>query len=88
MKQKFDVTGMSCAACSAAVERAVNKLEGVQTAQVNLLANSMQVEYDGAAVDEKCHLPGGGGRRLRRKSLWGQKLKTRRPRDRTRWRRS
>lgn len=39
MKQKFDVTGMSCAACSAAVERAVNKLEGVQAAQVNLLAN-------------------------------------------------
>ena len=52
MKQKFDVTGMSCAACSAAVERAVNKLEGVETAQVNLLANSMQVEYDDAAVSE------------------------------------
>ena len=41
MKQKFDVTGMSCAACSAAVERAVNKLEGVDSAQVNLLANSI-----------------------------------------------
>ena len=52
MKQKFDVTGMSCAACSAAVERAVNKLEGVDTAHVNLLANSMQVEYDAAAVTE------------------------------------
>ena len=52
MKQKFDVTGMSCAACSAAVERAVNKLEGVDAAQVNLLANSMQVEYDEAAVTE------------------------------------
>lgn len=52
MKQKFDVTGMSCAACSAAVERAVNKLEGVKEAQVNLLANSMQVEYDDTAVDE------------------------------------
>lgn len=52
MKQKFDVTGMSCAACSAAVERAVNKLEGVDAAQVNLLANSMQVEYDKAAVTE------------------------------------
>ena len=52
MKQKFDVTGMSCAACSAAVERAVNKLEGVDAAQVNLLANSMQVEYDAAAVTE------------------------------------
>ena len=52
MKQKFDVTGMSCAACSAAVERAVNKLEGVDAAQVNLLANSMQVEYDAATVTE------------------------------------
>ena len=52
MKQKFDVTGMSCAACSAAVERAVNKLDGVDAAQVNLLANSMQVEYDAAAVTE------------------------------------
>ena len=52
MKQKFDVTGMSCAACSAAVERAVGKLEGVKQAQVNLLANSMQVEYDGGAVTE------------------------------------
>ena len=52
MKQKFDVTGMSCAACSAAVERAVNKLEGVDAAQVNLLANSMQVEYDEATVTE------------------------------------
>ena len=63
MKQKFDVTGMSCAACSAAVERAVNKLEGVQAAQVNLLANSMQVEYDGAAVDENaiCRAVEGAG---------------------------
>ena len=52
MKQKFDVTGMSCAACSAAVERAVNRLDGVGAAQVNLLANSMQVEYDEAAVTE------------------------------------
>ena len=43
MKEKYNVTGMSCAACSAAVERAVNKLPGVKSAQVNLLANSMQV---------------------------------------------
>ncbi len=51
MKEKYNVTGMSCAACSAAVERAVNKLPGVKTAQVNLLANSMQVEYDENALD-------------------------------------
>ena len=51
MKEKYNVTGMSCAACSAAVERAVNKLPGVKSAQVNLLANSMQVEYDETALD-------------------------------------
>ena len=51
MKEKFDVTGMSCAACSAAVERAVNKLPGIKQAQVNLLANSMQVEFDESAVN-------------------------------------
>ena len=51
MKEKYNVTGMSCAACSAAVERAVNKLPGVKSAQVNLLANSMQVEYDENALD-------------------------------------
>ncbi len=46
MKQKFDVTGMTCSACSAHVEKAVCKLKGVRTVQVNLLSNSMQVEYD------------------------------------------
>ncbi len=46
MKQKFDVTGMTCSACSAHVEKAVCKLEGVRAVQVNLLSNSMQVEYD------------------------------------------
>ena len=46
MKCKFDVTGMSCAACQAHVEKAVNTLDGVQTAAVNLLANSMVAEFD------------------------------------------
>ncbi len=46
MKQKFDVTGMTCSACSAHVEKSVNKLEGVQHVNVNLLQNSMVVEYD------------------------------------------
>ena len=46
MKCKFDVTGMSCAACQAHVEKAVNALEGVDTASVNLLANSMVAEFD------------------------------------------
>ena len=46
MKQKFNITGMTCSACSAHVEKAVNKLEGVEKAEVNLLANSMSAQYD------------------------------------------
>ena len=46
MKKKYDVTGMGCAACSARVEKSVNKVEGVRKAEVNLLANSMTVFYD------------------------------------------
>lgn len=46
MKEKFDVTGMTCSACSAAVERSVSHLPGVNKVEVNLLANTMQVEYD------------------------------------------
>lgn len=46
MKEKFDVTGMSCSACSSHVEKSVSKLEGVHAVSVNLLTNSMQVEYD------------------------------------------
>ena len=45
-KQKFNITGMTCSACSAHVEKAVNRLEGVKIASVNLLANSMTAEYD------------------------------------------
>ena len=37
MKQKFDITGMSCAACSAHVEKAVRKLEGIRSADVSLM---------------------------------------------------
>ena len=44
MAQKYDVTGMTCSACSAHVEKAVRKVEGVQDVTVNLLTNSMQVE--------------------------------------------
>lgn len=50
MKQKFDVTGMTCSACSAHVEKAVRKLEGIDTVNVNLLKNSMVVEYDETAL--------------------------------------
>ncbi|MBP3520910.1 MAG: cation-translocating P-type ATPase, partial [Oscillospiraceae bacterium] len=46
MRQKFTVTGMTCSACSAHVEKAVCKLEGVDTVNVNLLGGSMQVDFD------------------------------------------
>ena len=42
--QQYDVTGMSCAACSARVEKAVSKLDGVTSCSVSLLTNSMGVE--------------------------------------------
>ena len=41
---KYNVTGMSCSACSARVEKAVSKVDGVSTCQVNLLTNSMMVD--------------------------------------------
>ncbi len=46
MKQSFNVTGMSCSACSAHVEKSVLKLNGVKEVSVNLLAASMKVNYD------------------------------------------
>ena len=49
MKQKFTVTGMTCSACSAHVDKAVRKLAGVSEVNVNLLGGSMTVEYDPAA---------------------------------------
>ena len=46
MKEKYDVTGMTCSACSSRVEKCVANLDGVKEVSVNLLTNSMQVEYD------------------------------------------
>ncbi len=52
MKQKFDITGMTCSACSAHVEKAVSKVKGVSAVTVNLLSNNMAVEYDTAQVGD------------------------------------
>ena len=46
MKQKFNITGMTCSACSARVEKVANALPGMKSAAVNLLSNSMMAEYD------------------------------------------
>lgn len=55
-QDKFDVGGMTCAACQAHVDRAVSKLDGVQNVAVNLLAGSMLVDYDPTQVtpDDIC----------------------------------
>ena len=46
MKEKYNITGMTCSACSAHVTKAVSKLNGVKNVNVNLLSNNMVVEYD------------------------------------------
>ena len=53
MKQKFTVTGMTCSACSAHVDKAVRKLDGVCDVNVNLLGGSMTVDWDGALTPEQ-----------------------------------
>jgi len=72
MKQQFTVTGMTCSACSAHVERAVSKVEGVSSVSVNLLAGSMLVEYDekktGAETIVKAVVDAGYGASLPGKS--------------------
>ena len=50
-KERFDVTGMTCSACSSRVQKAVEKLDGTQKVNVNLLTNSMQLEYDEQQTD-------------------------------------
>ncbi len=51
MKENFDVTGMTCSACSAHVEKSVCKLPGIKEVNVNLLQNSMRVEFDEKQLD-------------------------------------
>ena len=46
MKEKFDVSGMTCASCQAHVEKAVRKVPGVKDVTVNLLSNNMVVEFE------------------------------------------
>ena len=48
MRETFDITGMTCAACSARVQRAAGEVPGVTCANVNLLKNSMELDYDGS----------------------------------------
>lgn len=52
MEQKFSVTGMTCAACSAGIQKTVGKLEGVRRAEVSLMGECMTVDFDENAIDE------------------------------------
>src|SRR5690554_6261922 len=51
--QKFDVTGMTCSACSARIEKNISKTLGVVETNVNLLSNSMTVKFDESVLNEK-----------------------------------
>ncbi|MDE6676783.1 MAG: cation transporter, partial [Clostridia bacterium] len=53
MKQKFSITGMTCAACSSGIERTVKKLNGVSACSVSLMGESMDVEFDENALSEE-----------------------------------
>ncbi len=52
-KVKFNVQGMTCSSCVAHVEKAVNKLDGIQSVNVNLLSNNMIVEYNESILNNK-----------------------------------
>lgn len=79
MKQKFNVTGMTCAACSAHVEKSVKKVDGVTACNVNLLSNSMSVEYDDSIADSgkiiKAVIDAGYGAALADKGLSNRAVK-------------
>lgn len=52
MKKKYKIEGMTCSACQSHVSHAVSKLDGIQFCNVNLLANSMDVEFDESVVND------------------------------------
>ena len=53
MKNKYSVTGMTCAACSAGIERTLKKIKGIQSVEVSLMGERMTLEYDETLVSEK-----------------------------------
>lgn len=55
MKTIYEVQGMTCSACSSAVEKAVSGLDGVENVSVNLLTNTMVVSHDGRVDDKVIH---------------------------------
>ncbi len=53
MVKNYDITGMTCSACSSGIERAVGKLEGVNSAEVSLMGKSLRLDFDEAVLDEQ-----------------------------------
>lgn len=51
-KEKYSITGMTCSACSSRVEKCVGKMEGMESVSVNLLTNTMQVNYDESKISD------------------------------------
>ena len=83
MKQKFDITGMSCAACSAHVEKAVRKLEGIRSADVSLMTNSMMADFDESVLsaDDIIQAVKASGSGASLPARAGAKAEERRPND-------
>ncbi len=53
MDKKYDITGMTCSACSSGIERAVSKLDGVNRCEVSLMGKTMKVEFDESVSSEE-----------------------------------
>ena len=53
MDKNYDITGMTCSACSSGIERAVGKLDGVKSVEVSLMGKSMHLDFDEAVLDEQ-----------------------------------
>ena len=60
-RRNLVVNGMTCASCVINVEKAVNHLDGVEKATVNLTTEKMTVEYQGGALESRGYFKGGSG---------------------------
>ncbi len=52
MKSKFKIKGLDCANCAAELERAIQKLDGVESASISFMTQKMELEYDEARKEE------------------------------------
>lgn len=52
MKSKFKIKGLDCANCAAELERAINKIDGVESSSINFITEKMEIEYDETRKEE------------------------------------